>query len=175
MKQRVLNALSFGATSVTLAFILIAAFLSARTSFTSKVLIYGASFMLGAGLSRKSINLRTSPIAALLGFAVTSVLYIIWGTFGFKFGASLAFALGSSLLLLSFIPEGIFDIVLTPFSYFGGFVIGNLLLSPLNLHEVEGALISISLSGVLGAFAAMMIAFLKLFIEESRRFGKRSP
>ncbi|WP_456321849.1 hypothetical protein [Palaeococcus sp. (in: euryarchaeotes)] len=174
MRQRFLNALSFGAASVTLAFIVIAAFLSARTSFTSKILIYGVFFMVGAGICRKNVNLRTSPIAAILGFAVTSILYIIWGTFGFKFGASLAFALGSSLLLLSFVPEGAFDIVLTPFSYFGGFVIGNLLLSHLNLHDVEGALISISLSGVLGAFAAMMVAFLKLFLEESKRFGKRS-
>ncbi|AIF69793.1 hypothetical protein PAP_07005 [Palaeococcus pacificus DY20341] len=175
MNQKLLNVLSFGGTGITLAFFLLLAFFPLSTGIETFSLMYATFFFLGAFVGLKKGEANTSGIAFLLGFAATSVLYVVWLTFGFRFAMSLVFAGASAIFLYTFNPSGLLDAILTPFAYFGGFIFSNLLFANSRIPTIEGALLSISLAGVLGAFIAMMVAFLRIFVEESKRFSQKKP
>ena len=172
MKERLLSSLAFAGLGITISFLVIVAFFHPATSMRTLMPIYLTGLFAGAvyGGLRKGAN--ASGVAFVLGLMVTVLLNYLWMYHPLTFGYSMAFL--AVVILGMFMVEGKsdLDIGLVPFSYFGGFILGMLIFMNAHLGEIEGAAMSVMVTGVAGAFVALFMSLLRALFGMFRGRGK---
>lgn len=172
MRERLLSSLAFAGLGITVSFLVVVAFFHPATSMKTLTPIYITGLFAGAvyGGVRKGAN--ASGVAFVLGFVITVLLNYLWMYHPLTFSYSLAFL--AVVIVGMFMVEGKsnLDIGLVPFSYFGGFILGMLIFMNSHLGEIEGAVMSVMVTGVVGAFVALFMSLLRALFGMFRGGGK---
>lgn len=171
--NRVLSGLGYGGLGITLSFLLIILTLPSYTAMKALYPIYLTGLIAGFLYGCFKGKANAGGVSFVLGFGITTLLYLIWLNFTFNLAYSLSLLATAIVVMWIVSSEDTLDIALTPFSYFGGFILGNLLFSKVELYKVEGSVMSIFMSGVIGAVVVLSISLFKAFVENTRTFGRR--
>ncbi len=163
MREQFLSSMAFAGLGITISFLVIVALFHPSTSMKTLTPIYLTGLFAGAlyGAARKGAN--ASGVAFALGLTITVLLNYLWIYRPLTFGYSLAFLV--IVIVGMFMVEGKsdLDIALVPFSYFGGFILGMLLFMNVHLGEIDGAAMSVMVTGVAGAVVALFMSLLRAF------------
>ncbi len=163
MKEWVLSSLAFAGLGITVSFLVIVMLFHPSTSMSTLTPIYLIGLFTGAVYGGIKKGGYASGVAFILGLTITVLLNYLWMYKPLTLAYSLAFL--GIVIVGMFMVEGKsnLDIGMIPFSYFGGFILGMLLFMNTHLGEIEGAAMSVMLTGVAGAFVAFFINLIRVF------------
>ncbi|NJE09103.1 hypothetical protein E3E31_11325 [Thermococcus sp. M39] len=173
MKEKIMSILGFGGLGMTLSFFLIVLLYPSYTAMEKLMPIYLAGMLLGCMLGIFKAKLNASGYAFILGFSITAMLYLIWLHFPFTMAYSFAFL--ALVVFVMWIVESTstLDIAIVPFAYFGGFILASLVFRNVEMHKIEGSIMSIVLVGVAGAGVSLIMSLFKAFMETAQAFRKK--
>ncbi|MBO8174573.1 MAG: hypothetical protein H0Z18_04880 [Thermococcus sp.] len=173
MKGKIMSILGFGGLGMTLSFFLIVLLYPSYTAMERLMPIYLAGMFLGCILGIFKAKLNASGYAFILGFLITVMLYVIWMHFPFTMAYSFAFL--ALVIFVMWIVESTstLDIAVVPFAYFGGFILASLIFRNVEMHKIEGSIMSIVLVGVAGAGISLLMSLFKAFMETAQAFRKK--
>ncbi|WP_461865479.1 hypothetical protein [Thermococcus sp.] len=162
--RRLLSSLAFAGVGITISFVLIVMSFHPSTSMDTLIPVYLVGLLGGAfyGAIGKRGGVNASGVAFILGLTITVLLNLLWRYRPLTLGYSIAFLVIVIVGMFMVESKSDLDIALIPFSYFGGFIVGMLLFMNVHLAEVEGAVMSVMVTGVIGAFVSLVVALLRV-------------
>jgi len=173
MREKIMSILGFGGLGMSLSFFLIVLLYPSYTAMEKLMPIYIGGLLSGCILGIFKAKLNASGYAFILGFSITVMLYLVWMHFPFTMAYSFAFL--AMVVLVMWIVESTstLDIAISPFAYFGGFILASLIFRNAEMYEIEGSIMSIVLVGVTGAGVSLVMSLFKAFTETAQAFRKK--
>ncbi len=156
---------------MTLAFLVVLKFISASAGIRGSLPFFLAGIAIGAlvGWLSKPVT-NTSAFAYPLGILVAFTLGALWFTSNATLTATITITAAAVGALYLTTPVGFTDVVLTPVTYFGGMLTALMVLGSVeSLWETQGALLSITLSGIFGAVLAFFVAMFRFLVDAYKK------
>lgn len=157
-----------------LGFIVAVALYSTLNNDGSVYLIY-VGMLIGALLGiRYRIEVNASAYSFPFGFAVTVILAGIWMVRDVRPTEVYLFLAAVMTIMLFIKSEGLLDMFLVPITYFGGFTVAMLAFKGYQpLQEMEGAVVSLFVVGVMGAILAFFAVFARWAFTKAKKIPLR--
>ena len=173
MDPRLKQSLSGAGAGMTLAFLVVLKLVSESSGIRGSLPVFLAGITLGAlmGWELRPVT-NTSAFAYPVGTIEAFLLAGLWLTGNATFMTTITLTAATVGILYFIAPLGLVDVLFTPVTYFGGMLTALMVLGSVeSLWRTQGALLGITMSGILGAVFAFFVVMLRFLVNVSKKVG----